>query len=183
VSPRERQSVTAHGYTRADARVGSGTSVMSMRLKSKVRVPCWTGRGTPRFSCSHCPDRSWPSVPTRGGGPTWTATDADGADALCGVSCPTTSLCVLGDGVGNMVTSTNPTGGSAAETATDVDGSNGLFEVSCLGAAVDASAGNVVTSSDPTWWCVGVDGESYQRQRRLCGACPGGLIRHRSATC
>jgi hypothetical protein len=70
-----------------------------------------------------------------------------------GVSCPAASLCVLVDGSGNVVTSTNPTGGMGAWTTVNVDGSNDIEDVSCPSAvfcvAVD-SAGKVITSTNPT---------------------------------
>jgi hypothetical protein len=66
--------------------------------------------------------------------------------SLNGVSCPTVSFCVAVDGVGNVLTSTQPTGGAAAWSAVNVDTSSGLTAVSCaspsLCVAVD-NAGDV----------------------------------------
>jgi Bacterial Ig-like domain (group 3) len=77
-------------------------------------------------------------------------TNVDGTNALEGVSCPSSGLCVAVDQFGNVVTSSNPTGGAAAWTVTHVDGINSLAGVSCasssLCVAVDRS-GNVVTGT------------------------------------
>jgi len=76
---------------------------------------------------------------------------------LSGVSCPSTSLCVAVDRVGNVITSSNPTGGASTWTTTNVDGTDRnvswLEGVSCptdnLCVAVDGGS-NVLTSTDPT---------------------------------
>lgn len=106
----------------------------------------------------------------------WTVVHVDDAtntaaqiSGLTGVSCPSVSLCVAVDAVGNVVTSTTPTGGASAWTVTYVDngidyecyhyGGSGpmcqpvLVGVSCasgsLCVAID-TAGNVISSSNPT---------------------------------
>jgi hypothetical protein len=83
----------------------------------------------------------------------WHASEFVSSIPLSGVSCPTDALCVAVDGLGNVLTSTDPTGGAGAWTSADVDGVNGLTGVSCpsitLCVAVDG-LGNVVTSTDPT---------------------------------
>src|SRR2546430_11743306 len=79
---------------------------------------------------------------------------------ISAVSCPSVSLCVAVDDVGNVLTSRNPTGGAEAWTVTHVDSVKSpntlavdLAGVSCptngLCVAVDHS-GNVITSTDPT---------------------------------
>jgi hypothetical protein len=77
---------------------------------------------------------------------------AEGGDPRS-VSCPTETLCVAVDFIGNVLTSTNPTGGAAAWTVTAIDPTSHLMGVSCptttFCAAVDF-AGNVLTSTDPT---------------------------------
>jgi hypothetical protein len=106
---------------------------------------------------------------------TWTVADADAAAPLTSISCPAARLCAAVDGDGNVVTSTNPAGGAAAWSAAYVDdtltsdgSSSQLTGVSCpttlLCVAVD-SAGNIVSSSDPTggasaWtvWAIGSAG-------------------------
>jgi hypothetical protein len=69
------------------------------------------------------------------------------------VSCPTDSLCVAIDGVGNVVTSTDPTGGAGTWSIANIDSSNELESVSCPSStfcvAVDG-VGNVLTSTNPT---------------------------------
>lgn len=89
-------------------------------------------------------------------------------EAVTGVSCPSTSLCVAVDNNGDVVTSTNPTGGAADWTVTYLEPA-ALTGLSCptsgLCVAVD-QAGNVITSSDPTggpaaWTVTPVDGSGF----------------------
>jgi hypothetical protein len=92
----------------------------------------------------------------------------DGAYDLDGVSCPSVSLCVAVDDLGDVVTSTDPTGGASAWSVTDADGAYDLDGVSCpsssLCVAVD-DLGDVVTSTNPTggaraWTVAAVDGSN-----------------------
>ncbi len=97
-----------------------------------------------------------------------TQKNSDNGDSvlLRDVSCPSTSLCVAVDAVGDALTSTAPTAGSAAWVATHIDGNRTqdctgsglacqppLVGVSCPStsecAAVDF-AGNVLTSDHPS---------------------------------
>jgi hypothetical protein len=76
--------------------------------------------------------------------------------AIAGVSCPSTSLCVAVDTVGDVLVSADPTGGTEAWTRTYMGKDSTAVEsftgVSCpsmkLCVAVD-SEGDVVTSTDP----------------------------------
>jgi hypothetical protein len=81
------------------------------------------------------------------------------------VSCPSSSLCVVTNGHGQVATSTDPTGG--AWQVADVDGTNAIGALACpsvsLCVAGDAD-GNVVTSTNPTggagaWQPADVDGK------------------------
>ena len=91
------------------------------------------------------------------------------------VSCPSVSLCVAGDGEGDIVTSTNPTGGAGAWLVTYVDpvawpGQNEVLQsridgVSCPTSSFCAATddtGNVLTSQSPrggaTAWKVSARG-------------------------
>jgi hypothetical protein len=74
-------------------------------------------------------------------------------ESITGVSCASESLCVGVDGVGDVVTSMNPTGGKGAWTVTSVDGLGYLKGVSCAPSGLCAGYdgdGNVVSSTDPT---------------------------------
>jgi hypothetical protein len=112
-----------------------------------------------------------------GGAAAWTVTDVDknrtqnntdngGAVLLRGISCPSITLCVAVDAVGDAIVSTDPPGGAAAWTAAqaDPDPSFGctaggltcqppLVGVACpsiaLCVAVDNS-GNILTTTTPT---------------------------------
>jgi hypothetical protein len=88
-----------------------------------------------------------------GGASTWTIAKVDTA-AIEDISCPSVSLCVAVDNIGNVLTSTNPTGGSSVWTSADIDGSlNKLVSVSCPSASLCVATdfwGNVVTSTNPT---------------------------------
>jgi hypothetical protein len=101
-------------------------------------------------------------------------------NVVTGLSCPSTSLCVGVDDVGNVLTATNPTGGLGAWTLTSVHPSNsgnGLSAVSCpsttLCVAVDVN-GDVLTSTDPTgaetWTVTRVDKSEYPTIEAI--ACP-----------
>jgi hypothetical protein len=101
----------------------------------------------------------------------------DGANAFTAVSCPSVSLCVATDAVGNIVTSTRPAGGASAWTVAHADGTTNfsggplLTGVSCPSVsacvAVDGM-GNTVTSQAPvlgpqTWHLTHVDnGITYE---------------------
>jgi hypothetical protein len=68
------------------------------------------------------------------------------------VSCSPTSLCVVVDLGGNVVTSVDPTGGQKSWTLAQVDAVNNLNDVSCISSAfcaVGDSAGRVLTSANP----------------------------------
>jgi hypothetical protein len=77
----------------------------------------------------------------------WTVThlEAQGLDA---VSCPSASLCVAVDNLGQVETTSTPTGDASASTLARVDGFNALLGVSCPSAAlcvaVDGSGNAVV---------------------------------------
>jgi hypothetical protein len=84
------------------------------------------------------------------------------------LSCPTRALCVVVDGAGNALVSTNPTGGAGTWTATKIDSTNPIAGVSCpsrsLCVAVD-DAGNVLVSTNPAggagaWRTTNIDGRT-----------------------
>ncbi len=88
------------------------------------------------------------------------------------VSCPSTTLCVAVDAVGNVLTSSNPNGGTGAWTVTSVhpnNSNNGLTGVSCPSASlcvVSTVGGQVLTSTDPTggasaWTATKVDETTF----------------------
>jgi hypothetical protein len=85
---------------------------------------------------------------------------------VSGVSCPSASLCVAVDRVGNALTSTDPTGGASAWSTIPVAGR--LQSVSCPSAVLCVavgSAGNVLTSTNPTggpgaWTVAKADGSN-----------------------
>ena len=85
---------------------------------------------------------------------TWSAAqNVDGTNTLSTIDCPSTTLCVAGDGNGNVITSVDPGGGAATWTVSNlVGGFVSINEVSCpstsLCVAVD-SAGTVWWSTDP----------------------------------
>lgn len=110
------------------------------------------------------------STDPEAGGSGWTSTtDYRTARSPRGISCPTTTLCVM-VGEGYVETSTDPAGGSGAWLVSNVETpasyGEGLTSVSCpsesLCVATDSS-GNVLTSTDPTggvgaWNTADVDG-------------------------
>lgn len=116
------------------------------------------------------------SDPT-GGPAAWTVTNVDSvrlstvdsSNALIGISCPDTNLCVAVDGNGNIVTSSNPSGGTAAWTVTSVDGATPIYSVSCPSVNLCVGLGegaNVVTSRNPTggasaWTVTNLETDTY----------------------
>jgi hypothetical protein len=71
---------------------------------------------------------------------------------LTAVSCPSATLCVATDTVGDVLTSTDPTGGAGAWTVTPVV-SGSLSGISCPSVSLCVASdtvGNVLTSTDPT---------------------------------
>jgi hypothetical protein len=110
----------------------------------------WQGRAIPPEPC--------PKSACFGAGPT------PGERNLDAISCPTASLCVIGDSQGDIVTSTNPTAGVSAWSSSYVDDQPGyaptfgeiqtpITSVSCpvvtLCVASDGSGG-IVSSAKPT---------------------------------
>ena len=83
----------------------------------------------------------------------WTPANVDGGNAIQGISCPTTSLCVATDSAGNVIASDNPAGGVLAWALPDNVTGTSINDISCpttsLCVAVD-QAGFVWTSTDPT---------------------------------
>ncbi len=81
----------------------------------------------------------------------------DGTVPLDALSCPSPSLCVVGEGGAGpnyqILTSTNPTGGATEWTKATIMGAGAFNAISCpsksLCVAAD-SKGNIATSSDPT---------------------------------
>jgi hypothetical protein len=81
----------------------------------------------------------------------WHTTDRHQPTEVTGMSCPSVSLCVATDSVGNVLTTTDPAGGPQAWTIAGLAAS-GLAGISCptenLCVAVGGS--NIYTSTDPT---------------------------------
>ncbi len=90
-------------------------------------------------------------------------------NAIAGVSCPGTTLCVAGDGAGNVLTSTNPTGGAGTWTVSNLSG-KGLGGVSCASGSLCVATssglgGTIFTSTNPTggsaaWTSANIDGSN-----------------------
>jgi hypothetical protein len=69
-----------------------------------------------------------------------------------GMSCPAVDMCIGGNNLGDVVTSSDPTGGESAWRVTHIAGAGSIDSVSCpstkLCVAVD-DEGNLLTSTDP----------------------------------
>jgi hypothetical protein len=95
----------------------------------------------------------WASTDPTGGSGTWAlevTTDEPGE--LEEVSCPTATLCVTGDGSGDILTSTDPSGGPGAWQDTHLS-SGDTGSISCPTASFCIGGdgrGGILTSSDPT---------------------------------
>jgi hypothetical protein len=145
-------------------------------------------------------------TPTAGSKWTWAApvrvdrhVEGTGYNQVNGVSCPSSTLCVAVDEVGNVLTSSNPTGGARAWKVTHVDGPPNcdFFRVPCanldslscpsvkLCVAAD-EGGNILTSTNPgggtaAWKVTHIAGVSVNGlgdvscpSIRLCVAVDGG---------
>ena len=75
----------------------------------------------------------------------------ESSTAITGVSCPSTGLCVAVDGVGDVLSTTDPTGG-AGSWVTAASVAEGFDGVSCPSTelCVAVGGGDVATSTDPT---------------------------------
>lgn len=85
-------------------------------------------------------------------GGAWDVAPLPGRQSLAGISCPSTSLCVSGDSLGNLLVATQPTAGTGAWRQIDGGGSVQITDVDCLSpglcVAVDNN-GDVLTSANP----------------------------------
>ena len=99
------------------------------------------------------------STDPTGGPSAWTTTQADTTNFpfVTGnyVSCPSASLCVLGDNAGNVVTSTNPAGGASTWSLAHVDSNTppGFVGMACPSTSLcvgTSNSGDVITSTNPT---------------------------------
>jgi len=96
--------------------------------------------------------RIFTSTNPTGGAGAWTAFSVEPGQALLGVSCPSTSLCVLGGTNGRFVTSTDPTSPTATWTTTAQTTGLHIWDVDCptatLCVALDRgpASGTFVTS-------------------------------------
>jgi len=82
----------------------------------------------------------------------WSVMPMPGRQSLFGISCPSPSLCVSGDTLGNLLVSTNPHGGSGAWRQVDSGASVQITDVDCPSTshclAIDNN-GDVLTSTNP----------------------------------
>lgn len=79
---------------------------------------------------------------------------ATATHAITAMSCPSPSLCVAGDGHGDILTATNPSGGTSAWRATrEVDPPDAIAGISCPTTRLCVAAGadgDIVSSTNPT---------------------------------
>jgi hypothetical protein len=85
-------------------------------------------------------------------GGAWNVAPMPGRQSLFGISCPSASLCVSGDTLGNLLVSSNPNGGSGAWRQIDSGASVQITDVDCPSTshclAIDSN-GDVLTSTNP----------------------------------
>ena len=97
--------------------------------------------------------------------PAWKVTHVDsslaepspyggGPDLLQGVSCPTVSLCVAVDSVGNVIYSRDPTGGASAWALAHADGNS---DPDCTGIALTCQAALIGVACPTASLCAAVD--------------------------
>jgi hypothetical protein len=115
-----------------------------------------------------------------GGANAWRTSTADGA--LTAVSCPSTTLCVVGDNNGKVYVSTDPTGGPSTYKETeDIDSLHPfqpITDVSCVAVpggdcVVVGLSGDAVTSADPAGGANAWSSETIDSSAGLTGvSCP-----------
>lgn len=164
--------------TTTDPTGGAGAwTVTFVNTDDAAGVSCALGAESSKLCvAADCLPKAYFSTNPTGGAGEWTGTSL-GAPACglgpvtTGVSCASTSVCVISKNAGEVVTTATATGGSSAWHAATVDGGNSLNAVSCpttsLCVAVD-NVGNVVTSQSPlagagAWSVADVDGTHYLR--------------------
>jgi hypothetical protein len=86
-----------------------------------------------------------------------TAVTIDGANTIETATCPSTSLCMVGDNAGNVLVSTSPTGTSAGWAATDIDGAKTIEALDCIPStticvAVDSTGDYLYSINDGATW-------------------------------
>ena len=118
---------------------------------------------------THLASVSWMGPPTNFPGPilgldflaldssgftAWRQTTRPMLQPIGALSCPSASLCVAGDGAGNILSSTNPTGGQTAWSLTSVLSNESIgTAISCPSISLCVAvgfAGNILTSTHPT---------------------------------
>ena len=99
-------------------------------------------------------------------GSPWSSANVAGPRQLHWMSCPSTALCVGGDGTAAVYVSANPVGGSSTWTKTQIAGVQNISDASCPSTTLcvaSANGGNLLVSTDPTggpnaWAVDAVDG-------------------------
>jgi hypothetical protein len=142
--------VTTHGTD------GVLTSTKPAGSKWKQVTLSSTVTGITCPSAAECVGVGGPGVVTTtdpaGGASAWHYAAA-GVAAGAVLSCPATTLCVLGDADGSIVTSADPTGGAAAwPRPVQVDGSTVITASACPAASLCVAGdalGQILTSADP----------------------------------
>jgi hypothetical protein len=102
-------------------------------------------------------DVAYSSDPTNTGAPAWQEgqVDFEGFNQLNAMSCPSASLCVAGDSIGRILTSTSPAGGawSATRVANGQSYESSIQTISCVSptfCVAGGGGGKVYTSTNPT---------------------------------
>jgi hypothetical protein len=162
-------------FTSQDASVGAG-SWSSGRINLAPRSSGPQAVACPEQSLCVGPGSDiYTSSDPGGGASTWTSTPLTAPTSLAvGISCPTTTLCVVTRVDGTIATSTDPAGGTAAWTVTQIDRGHALDGVVCSVEArcfMTDDTGAVFTSADPTGgpgaWTKSSGTPAFQS-----GACP-----------
>ena len=134
--------------------VSCGSPSQCVALET-LETNCSYYHGQP-LSCDDTAEISQSTDPP-GGGQTWSTVGiGQGSFAAAGISCASSSLCVVASGA-TVITSTDPSGGADAWTPSRPNVGNGLLgAISCPSPSLCAAAGdnqvapNLVTSTNPT---------------------------------
>jgi WD40-like Beta Propeller Repeat len=161
-------------FTSNDPSTGAGSWSPS-QITSPPGLPLWTVACPAQSLCVGVDGNVYTSSDPAGGAATWRPTALNGTSSNgVGISCPTTTLCVVTRLDGTIATSTDPTGGTVAWTVTQIDSAHPLNSVVCSAEPrcfITDSAGTVFTSGDPTGG-QGVWTRSSVTPAFTSGACP-----------
>jgi hypothetical protein len=109
---------------------------------------------TAQFCAATAGNEVFTSTDPTSGEAAWKVSSIDTRSGwLQAISCPSSSLCVAGDDIGNLVVSTNPSSGRSAWRVMRIDPGTTVTRISCASASLCVATdmtGDVIASTDPS---------------------------------